>query len=163
MKLLERLESTIFDIRQLLSTDETIVKLLLNDSPSALSQALPTGDPNQNIIVAPVFDVTEPPYDKNTLISINIDKADYDHESVFLATLLKVTVLTRTELWELDDHKIRPMQIANNIIEKLNDRKLTTSHKLYFIKLDLAVLNDKVTGFILHFGVDEGSGLDAKF
>jgi hypothetical protein len=71
--------------------------------------------------------------------------------------------LTRSALWKINGSKIRPLEIANIIIEKLNHRKITTSHKLLFSNIELAILNENVNGYSVNFHMEEGSGLDEQF
>jgi hypothetical protein len=55
------------------------------------------------------------------------------------------------------------MEIADFIVKEINNKKLTTSHKLFFKRLELSILNDNVNGYTLTFFMEEGSGLDEKF
>jgi hypothetical protein len=77
--------------------------------------------------------------------------------------MVKINVFTRTELWKLNDTKIRPLEIANLIVKRLNNQKLSTSHKLYFSQTDVVVLNENVSGYSIVFHLEEGSGLDEQF
>jgi hypothetical protein len=77
--------------------------------------------------------------------------------------MVKITVLTRSDLWELTGNKIRPLEISNIIVEQLNNQKISSSHKLLFANIDLAILNENVNGYTISFFLEEGSGLDDQF
>lgn len=163
-RMFENLEKAIFEIRTLIESEKNIRKLLVIDSANALEQGTPdVSDARKHILLAPVFDITEPPYDKNTIMTIVLSKGKYDSDAVLLNGMIKINVLTRTELWELDNNKIRPLEIANNLISVLENRKVSVSHKLYFTNIDIAILNENVSGYSIIFQLEEGSGLDEQF
>jgi hypothetical protein len=80
-----------------------------------------------------------------------------------LHSMLHISVLTRSTLWRLNKNKIRPLEIADLIITAINNKKLTTSHKILFSSLELSILDDNINGYTLAFFMEEGSGLDEKF
>lgn len=158
------IQTAIYEIQTIILSEQNIRKLLFIDSTNALDQEAPTiSQAQEHIILAPVFDITEPPYDKNTIMTIVLQKGVYDDESVLLNGILKVNVFTRTELWKLNSSKIRPLEIANLVVKKLNNQKVSTSHKLYFNQADIVVLNEDVSGYSIVFHLEEGSGLDEQF
>jgi hypothetical protein len=165
MKMFERVQEGIFQIRQLIWASEDLRKLVYYDTPTALtSTPVPTiVQVTPHIVVAAIFDVTEPPFDKNTIISIVLNRGNYDEENVLLRGIIKITVLTRSEIWELSNNKIRPLEISNIIIDKLNNQKISPSHKLLFSNIELAILNEDVNGYTISFLLEEGSGLDEQF
>lgn len=158
------LEKSIFQIRTFIESEKDIRKLLVIDSSDALDKEVPTlAQTREHILLSPVFDVTEPPYDKNTTMTIVLSKGVYDDEAVLLNGIIKINVLTRTELWELDNNKIRPLEIVNLIIKRLNNQKVSASHKINFEQIDIAILNENVSGYTILFHLEEGSGLDEQF
>lgn len=164
MSKLNNIQNAIFEVLSLIKGVPNIRKLVYYDSKDALSLTLPTQEAVANhFTVSAVFDVTEPPFDKNTIISVILGKGNYDEELVLLRAILKITVLTRSGLWELDNNIIRPLEISNLIIEILNNQKISTSHKLVLSSIDLAVLNEDVNGYTLIFFLEEGSGFDGQF
>jgi hypothetical protein len=93
------IQTAIYEIQTIILSEQNIRKLLFIDSTNALDQEAPTiSQAQEHIILAPVFDITEPPYDKNTIMTIVLQKGVYDDESVLLNGILKVNVFTRTEL-----------------------------------------------------------------
>jgi len=164
VKMFDNVQKAIFEIRSAIESDKDIRKMLFIDTKNALEQEAPTiQDVRSHIVVSAVFDITEPPFDKNTIMTIALHKALYDSDSVLLNGMIKINVLTRSELWELDNNKIRPLEIANNIVKLLDNRKVSASHKLYFNNIEIAILNENVNGYSIIFYLEEGSGLDAQF
>lgn len=164
MRMLDNLQKAIFEVRSLLLTSTEVKKMVYFDQPDALAQDTPSLEQvKEYFTISPVFDITKAPFNKNTLISIGMTRVTPDSESLITRGVLKINVLTRSELWELSNNKIRPFEIANYIIEKLNNKKLSSSHKVVFSSLELAILSEDVNGYTLSFFLEEGSGLDEQF
>lgn len=164
MEIFKNIQQAIYEVKHLIKEVPEIRKLLFHDTMNALDLAKPSyEDIADYVVVSPVFDVTEPPFDKNTIITISLTKGNYNDELVLFHGVLNITILTRSTLWALNKNKIRPMEISDLIVKAINNQKITTSHKLLFSHLDLSVLNDNVSGYTLTFYMEEGSGLDEKF
>lgn len=164
MKIFENIQKAIFEIKHLIKETPEIRKLIFHDVSNALDLQKPTYEEiEEYVVVSPIFDATEPPFDKNTIITIAIKKAQYDEEAIIVHSLIQISVLTRNTLWKLNDNKVRPLEIADLIIQKINNRKLKTSHKILFSHIELSVLNENINGYTLTFLMEEGSGLDEKF
>lgn len=164
MKILNSVQDAIYEIKQLIQSDENLRKLVYYDSANPLDAgSVPFATADPYIVVAPIYDVTEPPFDKNTIISIALSRGVYDEEIVLLKGVVKINILTRSALWKINGSKIRPLEIANIIIDKLNHQKVTTSHKLLLANIELAILNENVNGYSVTFHLEEGSGLDEQF
>ena len=88
---------------------------------------------------------------------------NYDDELVMIHGSLKINILTRSELWELNGNKIRPLEIANRVISILNNKKIANSHKLLFSDIELVILNEDVNGYALTFYLEDGSGFKGEF
>lgn len=164
MKILDNIQKSIYDILSLLQGNADIRKLVYYDTTDALAQLdIPYSTPAEHFTVSAIFDITEPPFDKNTIISVVLNRGNYDEEAVMIRNLVKINILTRSALWKLDDQKIRPLQIANIAIDILNNLKIMPSHKLVFSNMELAILNEDVNGYTLTFFLEEGSGMNGEF
>lgn len=164
MKLLDNIQKSIFEIRNLIQAEAEVRKLVYFDTKNALSQAAPTIEQSkEHFTVSAIFDVTEPPFNKNTILSVVLNKANFDEEAVMMRNLVKINILTRSDLWELDNNVIRPLEIANIISSILNNKKVSPSHKLLLSSIELAILNEDVSGYTVTFLMEEGSGLDEQF
>lgn len=162
--MLKNIQKAIFEVRALIQAIPEVRKLVYFDTRTALGEDIPTiEDTKDHFTVSAVFDITKPPFDKNTIVSIAYNKGNFDDEKVMMLGTMKINVLTKSELWELNGNKIRPMEVANYIINKLNNVKLSTSHKLLFLSVDLAILSEDHNGYTLTFILEEGGGLDEQF
>ena len=105
-----------------------------------------------------------PPFEKNTIVSISLTRGNHDDGiNSYKRNKVCINILTRSPLWELNNNKIRPLEIGNYIIEELNNKKISPSHKLFFSSLELAILDEEVNGYTLTFLMEEGAGLDEQF
>lgn len=161
----DSLQESLYQIRSLVREDAKIRRLVLYDQPSALSvvedPALSAAD--DHIVVTAVFDITEEPYNLNTIITIALSRATDDEDYNMLMSVIRVNIITKAQLWALDNQKIRPLEIANLIIEKLENQKLAASNKIYFHSAELVVLDGNTNGYGLTFHLIEGSGLEDEF
>lgn len=164
MKYLDLIQNSLFNIRNIIAANEDIQKLVFHDQPNALSLAAPSAaEYDPRISVTAIFDITEPPYDFNTFVTVVATKIQSDMEEQVLSSIVRVNIITQAQLWELDNKKIRPMEIANHILSDLENVKVAASHKLFFKSLELIVLDGNINGYGLIFHLLEGSGLDDEF
>ena len=164
MKYFDLIQKSLFDIKKKIRANENIRKLVAYDQPDALDQANPSNAVvDEKIRVTAVFDITEPPYEHNTFITIVATKIKSDEDLNTFNTIVRINVITQAQLWELNDDKIRPLEIANSIIKELEFFKADASNKLYFHELDLVVLDGNINGYGLIFHLLDGSGLDDEF
>lgn len=161
---LDNIQKSIFEIRSLIQTDPEVRKMVYFDGANALSQQSPTiTQTKEHFTVSAVFDVTKPPFTKNTIVSISLSTGSAVENLVSISGVIRVNVLTKSSLWELDNNKIRPLEISNIIIDLLDNKKISASHKLGFQDIDLAVIDEDVNGYTLTFYIEEGVGLDEQF
>jgi len=152
MSKLDLVEQVIYQIKTQVQNNSKIRKLLLYDTVDALEIAaeVPFVKANDYIVVSPIFDMTKEPFNKNTIISIAITKALKAKEEKIFNGMIKINVLTHSELWPLDNNKIRPLEISSILIDLLDEAKMASSHKLVFNALELAILTKILTDTVLH-------------
>lgn len=164
MAYLSGIQEALYQMKDLVIKNSDIRKLVMNDGKSPLDgDDYSLADIESRVFNSAVFDVTEPPYNKNTIITLALTKMEPDNETKKAINWVRINIITRAELWELSDYKIRPVEISNLIIRELEDRKLKTSHRLFLVDMELIVLDDNINGYGLTFVLVEGSGLDEKF
>lgn len=166
MKYFDLIQNSLFEIKSKIRNNLDIRKLVLFDTPNALSLEAPTtAEADPKIRVTAVFDITEPPYDHNTFITIVASKIQADNEEQIFNSVIRINIITQAQLWELDGNRVRPLEIANNIVSSLENYKTTSgaSHKLFFKSAELIVLDGNINGYGLIFHLLEGSGLDDEF
>jgi hypothetical protein len=160
----DRFQTALYQIKQLLLSELKIRQLLVNDDYSPYIAGAVTIEAAKNyIFLAPVFNTNIEPYNKNTFITIILEKDDFDEDSVSHDVAVTINCFSQTVLWEIDNQKIRPLELASLITKKLNGQKLSTSHKIDYINFDSVVLNENIQGFSLGFFLRDGAGLEDKF
>lgn len=166
MKYFDLIQNSLFEIKGIIRSNENIRKLVFYDSADALSLSTPSAaQADPKIRVTAVFDITEPPYDHNTFVTVVATKIQANPEEQYFNSVIRINIITQAQLWELDNDKVRPLEIANNIVSSLENYKTVsgTSHKLFFKSMDLVVLDGNINGYGLVFHLLEGSGLDDEF
>lgn len=164
MSRLALVQKAIYEIKTQVQNDKDIRKLLLHDVDNALSGSDTTyAQAEDYIVVAPIFDMTKEPFNKNTIISVALVRGVQEEEKEIMTGMLKINVLTQSGLWKLTNNKIRPLEIGNLIINVLDGFKMATSHKLVFDSIELAVLNENINGYSINFYLNDGSGLIGDF
>ena len=164
MRYFDLIQQSLFEIKAKLRANQEIGKLVFYDTKNALSETAPSAaqiDPK--IRVTAIFDITEEPYDHNTFITIVATKIQSDEENKNFNAIVRINVISKAQLWELDNNKIRPLEIANIVATELDNYKATASHKIYFHSAELIVLDGNTNGYGLIFHLLEGSGLDDEF
>lgn len=163
--MLDNLQTAIYEIKHQIKINSDIRKLLYYDTRDALLRSeVSILDIDPYIFLSPVFEINStPPYDKTTFISIHLAKGETDDEENLLNSVLRINILTRNDLWEINNQKIRPLEIANLIIKELDNRKVAISNKLFFVSVESSILDKNTTGYILLFGLVEGGGLEDEF
>lgn len=163
MDSLTLIQKSLFEIKHKIQSNANIRKMLYYDSKSALSQNDPGfNEVEDHILISGIFDVTEPPYDKNTLITIYPEEI-YHNDSAY-HTQLAISVITRPNLWELKDNKIRPLEVVNQVIKEIDNFKLSPSVKLSFVSTTFFIVNKNIGAYKMTFRGIEGDGkLDERY
>lgn len=164
MSKLDNIQKTIYEIRAMIQADGDIRKLLYHDMENALEGSDVTqAQVDDYIVVSPIFDMTKEPFNKNTIVSVALVRGTKDDEEQVISGSVKINILTHSDLWKLKDNKIRPTEIANKIIDAIDGKKTSSSHKLSFNLIDLIVLDENINGYGLVFFLTEGSGRLGEF
>lgn len=155
--MLERFERTINEVRATLIADEDIRKLVFHDSNNALSMLPPATNEVENyIVVKPIFDMCETEeYSRNTMIQVELDSVDA--KEGYLDGIMRVNIVCNAEKWSLVGGKVRPLQIANRVIDLINNQKFSVSNELVFDSFVPLLMNKKITGYALLFIIQDGS------
>lgn len=163
MDFLTNVQSSIEQMRFIIQSDPEIRKLLYHDFPEALESEVDVSfeDVNGRVEHLGIFDVTKPPFNKNTFITLTLTNSFADEN--FWTNLIRINILTRSELWPLKKSKIRTLEIARRILLILNSKKLSTSQIPFASSLEFMVVNDNIQGYYIIFDLIEGDALDDNF
>ena len=160
--MLERIESTMAAIRTRLSRDSLINKLLTYDGKDVLEAEVPFIKPEEMdkyITLRPIFEFeNKKNYDQNSIINIySTEFTPLDDVSACVG-VLQINVVCNLDVWELDNNKIRPLQLAQRIVDLVNNKKFTISNKIVLSNISDLIISKKMVGYALLFELTDGSG-----
>jgi hypothetical protein len=99
MKYFDLMQKTLFEIKNKIRENENIRKLLVYDTPNALNLAAPSrNDADPKIRVTAVFDITEPPYEHNTFVTIVATKIQPDMEEQIFSSIIRINIITQAQI-----------------------------------------------------------------
>lgn len=156
MSLFERLETSIFAIKNNLLENEKIKKLLYYSSPDALNRAdISKLDVEKNILTVPFLDVKDPDNGINLNTIIAVYPTRVFHEEAYENSIyIKTAIYTKASLYNLNNNKMRLNQLAKEITSEIKDRKFALAGTMILTESEWVTLDgiDKV-GLILHWTV----------
>jgi hypothetical protein len=95
----DRLQTAMYQIRQLLLSELKIRQLLVNDDYDPYAAGSPTIDSaKQHIFLAPVFNVNVEPYNKNTFLNIILENDEYEENLVAHEFAITINCFSQTAL-----------------------------------------------------------------
>jgi len=99
MRLLDNIQTSIYQIMQLIKTDNGLLNLLFYTTSDALEK--PQIDRTlitDHIFISPVFDTTVSPYNKASHITLTIEKIITDSEEDLFDGTLRINVLCQLDI-----------------------------------------------------------------
>lgn len=163
--MLELIELSLFSIKRLLLNNEKIKKLLYNDSNNALNIELEESiKVDDYILLSPFYNLLKDNnYSKNSVISIKLKSINNDNEDNILFGSINISIVTNVDKWNLINNKIRPLEIANEIIKTINNKKFNVSNPLSFVSMNEIIYDEKIVGYDLIFNITDGKGEIDKY
>ena len=163
--MLERIESTMAAIKTKLLRNDTLRKLLYCDTPDALECEAPKAkEVNKYITLKPVYEFeNKEDYNQSSMINIYTTQIDPADEGRYTASVIQINVVCNTDVWELDDSKIRPLRICEEVIRMVDKAKFSASNKLELATITDLIISKKMFGYALLFDLVDGSGEIDKF
>jgi flagellar hook assembly protein FlgD len=163
--MLKRIQSTLAEIKATLLNNGVIRQLLCNDSNNCLNMETPTvKSAEKYITLKPVFQFENTDdYAQNGMINIVFSDGEPDDEANMLDGVVQVNVVYNTDKWELVDNKIRTLELADKVIELLNNKKFSVSNKIEFTSMQQLILSKQLVGYALLFAISDGNSNLEKF
>ena len=163
--MLERIQTTMSAIKTRLLNDKSIRQLIFYDSNDALNIDAPSiKDTAEYITLRPIFEFeNKENFEKNSMINIYTTQCVPVEDSKAIIAVLQVNVVCNLDIWELVDDKIRPMQIADRVINLVDGHKFTVFNILEFNTMTDLIISKKMVGYALLFSITDGSGEIDKF
>jgi DNA-binding transcriptional regulator/RsmH inhibitor MraZ len=97
------------------------------------------------------------------MINIVFSDGEPDDEANMLDGVVQVNVVYNTDKWELVDNKIRTLELADKVIELLNNKKFSVSNKIEFTSMQQLILSKQLVGYALLFAISDGNSNLEKF
>lgn len=161
---LDNIQKALYQVKATLKTDSNIRKLLYyTDSDISTQADVPYTVIDNYIVLRPVFNVDTEPFNKSSFISINLVDLEDDEDIAIENGTLRVNVMCKNTIWEMANDKIRPIYITGLVKSLLNGTKFNISNKLDYVGMQLVVLNEEISGYMVLFSITEGSGLENEF
>ena len=163
--MLKQIQTTLAGIKTVLLNDETIRKLLCNDSNNCLNMEPPTTKSAEKYItLRPIFQFENTDdYAQNGMINIYLSDGEPNDDMNLFQGIVQANVVYNVDKWELVDNKIRTLELADKVINLLDNKKFSTSNKLVFNSLQQLILSKQLVGYALLFNVDDGNSSLEKF
>ena len=163
--MLKQIQSTLAGIKTVLLKDTIVRKLLCNDSNNCLNMDAPDEKSAEKYItLKPVFQFENiDDYTQQGMINIFLSDGQPDDEINIFSGVLQINVVYNTDKWELIDNKIRTLELADKVINLLNNKKFSTSNKLKFDNLQQLILSKQLVGYALLFTINDGNSELEKF
>ena len=163
--MLTRIQATLAGIKTVLLNNETIRKLLYIDSNNCLNMDAPTRKMAEKYItLKPIYQFENiDDYSQNSMINIFLADGEPNAEINEFNGVVQVNIVTNIDKWDLVDDKIRPLELANKVIELLNNKKFSVSNTLEFNNIQQLILTKQVVGYALLFSIDDGNSNLEKF
>lgn len=157
---LNLLQRSVSEIRNTLLGDEVIRKLVFQDSNNALNMLPPAPEEVEDYItVAPIYEFQDKSnLARNTMINIYVAEWQSDEDIASGSGVIRVNVVCNVDHWRLVDNKIRPLALADRVIELLEGKKFSISNPLHFDTLEELIITKQMTGYALIFTATDGSG-----
>ena len=160
MKSLKNIKKSVMEIAQLLAQDEEIVKLLHNDEPTALNDAVPSVDLNTLIqehyicICAPVEDGIKDQW-KNTFLTVLLDNGFFGRSDDNTSITIKIYVSTDEQHLLLIDNKNRLFELMERVIDDLDNRKLSSAGTITVNSFNHTMLSEFRFAYVISLSFNE--------
>ena len=147
------------EIATVLAQDDIIKKLLILDTPSALSEDVP--EKTLNDLLQEHYISMEPPvenrieeYDRNTFISILVDTVMPSVEGNMRTNYI-LYISTNMDHLMLDDNKNRLLELGDRVIKLLQDKKFSSAGQMSFGSMSHLMLSEFHAAYRLSFSMSD--------
>lgn len=168
MRPLTNIKKAPLEIAQLLANNKELVKLLVNDSPSALNEEITIPDVNSLISDQYInfYGPTEygiQNFDRTAFISVFIDNGSYNHTDKNMNVSVIVYYCTKTDSILLDNNKNRLLEAVDRIFDSLDQQKVSAAGKLEGSSINYVFLDDFHIGYRMRFTLNDQQNRKVEF
>ena len=158
MKKLLNIKKAVLEIAQLLAQDNDLCKLVYNDVNNPFDVEVPASV-DLNYLIQNHYISIEPPvenrindFDRNTFITILLDSVAPSEEQN-IRGYFYIYVTTNSDHLLIKENKNRLLEMADCVIDSLEDRKVTSSSTLAFSSMQFVMLSDFHPSYRLSFRI----------
>jgi hypothetical protein len=144
---------TLAEFKLLLWNDPTIRKLLVYDTPDALSKEVPSIelDSSKYIFTCPIMESGLVDFNRKVYIMMDLKDIDVDTSSddstKDIDASLYITPITTDECWELNDNKFRLIEICDKIVDLIDGKKFSLSSKPAILMVSREIIDKRLYGY----------------
>ena len=165
---LRNLKKVPFEIATLLATDDTIIRLIYDDSASALTNKTDLSVSTQELINSnyigfyPATETGIREINRNTFIVINLEDFALNAQDQNTRGTGAIYITTDKAHCLLDGNKIRLLELADRIETILDNRKLSVAGELQLTAISYVVFSDFRAGYRISFRCSDQSSRKAE-
>lgn len=154
---LKNLKKVPFEIATLLAADDTIVRLLYDDDPSALIKKTGISISMQELITSnyigfyPATETGIKEINRNTFIIINMEDFSLKSQDNNTKGSGAIYITTDKAHCLLTENKIRLLELADRIDTILDNRKLSSAGEVEIVSINYVVFSDFRSGYRINF------------
>jgi len=160
MRNISNLKRSILEIAQVLAQDTNLCKLVYNDDTDPLNIPLPP-EIDLNYLIQNHYFSIEPPvenrindFDRNTFITILLDSVSPGAEQNVYGYFY-VYVTTNSDHLLIKDNKNRLLEMADEVMKALDEKKLSSAGALNFSSMQFTMLSDFHPSYRLSFRITD--------
>ena len=146
MNIFNNVADTMYKVKSQLVNNQDLMKLLRYSVADPLSEAdVSEEDADKLVTLEPIIDYgVQEGNEINNFISLGLPAIDNFNNSVEPTFIqFDIAVFSNSQYWELDNKKIRLMEIMSEIYDTINNEKFTLSGRLIIDGVRPSVLEDK--------------------
>lgn len=156
----QNIEKTLFQIKRTLLNSSDLKKLIVYNTPDALTKAEPSyADAESAIYIKPIIYIYEdsPESGVSSFISIGLIQAEIDNNS--FSSAIKISVACDREVLILNNDRLRNLALVDCIIEQINNHKFQAAGTLQArIVQEIYYDDSDYIGFAILFDIDDSYG-----
>lgn len=156
---LKNLKKVPFEIATLLAADDTIVRLLYDDDPSALIKKTGISISMQELIASnyigfyPATESGIKEINRNTFIIINLEDFNFTSAENNTSTSGAIYITTDKDHCALNNNSLRLLELVDRIEEVLDNKKLSSAGKIHINSANYVVFSDFRIGYRINFRI----------
>ncbi len=160
MDVMERVQSSLYQIKNKIKANSEIRKLIYYTEANALSKSeVSYSTVDELVTLKPIFNMNAGGFNRNSFISIAVTNVESSGDEGMFKGILRINVICKNSTWELEENRIRPLKIIGILKGILDNEKFDVSHKLYFLNMQTIVIDEDNSGYMVLFRIAEGAGL----